>query len=242
MSVALGKETTKAFVIAFVGTTGVVALCAANLSLGADAPLRSLCLFIVLALWVRYGLHAHPHNRFGAANTLTLFRACFAVVLAGFVNEPASTLAFAWPLVIGATVVACCDAIDGRIARASGLDSAFGSRFDMEVDAVFMLILSVLAFQQEKAGIWIIAIGAMRYAFVAAGWCIKALRRELQPSKRRQTVCVIQVVALIICIAPIVNPPVSVATALFALCLLVYSFGRDIHWLMLSEQKQEKST
>lgn len=242
VGVALGKEATMALGIAFVATTGMVALCAAKLSLGADAPLRSLCLFIVMAVLVRGGLHAHPHSRFGAANTLTLFRACFAVVLAGFINEPDSAFAFAWPLVAGATVVACCDAVDGRLARASGLESAFGARFDMEVDAVFMLILSVLAFQQDKAGIWIVAIGAMRYAFVAAGWCIKALRQELQPSTRRQTVCVVQVVALIICVMPTVNPPVSEATALFALCLLIYSFGRDIHWLMRSEKSQENST
>ena len=127
------------------------------------------------------------------------------------------------------------------IARISGLQSAFGARFDMEVDALFILVLCVLVFEQDKAGIWIIAIGAMRYVFVVSGWLIAPLNRQLPPSKRRQTVCVIQVVVLIGCLAPILERPTTTVLALAALCLLAYSFARDIHWLLRLTVPLEKS-
>ena len=237
----LRGDTQRVLVIASVVCAGVVVVAQHELTLGYDALLRSGVLFGLTTLFVLRFLHLHPHARFGLANVVTLLRGCFTVLLGAFINEPEATSSAAWVLVVVATAVACADALDGMIARSSGLHSAFGARFDMEVDALFILVLCVLVFEQDKAGIWIIAIGAMRYVFVVSGWIIAALGRQLPPSKRRQTVCVIQVAVLISCLAPVLERPTTTVLVLAALCLLVYSFARDIHWLLRLTAPLEKS-
>ena len=37
--------------------------------------------------------------------------------------------------------------------------SAFGARFDMETDALLLLVLAALAWQFDKAGAWVLASG-----------------------------------------------------------------------------------
>ena len=237
----LRGDTQRILFFAFVVCAGVVVVAQHELTLGYDALLRSGVLFALTALIVLSFLHLHPHARFGNANVLTLSRGCFTVLLGAFMNEPDAISSIGWAVVFATTAVASADALDGRIARASGLQSAFGARFDMEVDALFVLVLCVLVFEQDKAGIWIFAIGAMRYVFVVAGWFVASLRRDLPPSNRRKTVCVVQVVVLISCLAPILARPTTTVLALVALGLLIYSFLRDIVWLLRPTLSVEQS-
>ena len=66
---------------------------------------------------------------------------------------------------IGAVALAL-DGLDGWVARRNNTVSVLGARFDMEVDAFLILVLSVLVVPHARAvGA---AIGLMRYAFVAA--------------------------------------------------------------------------
>jgi phosphatidylglycerophosphate synthase len=109
--------------------------------------------------------------------------------------------------------------------------SDFGARFDMETDAALMLVLCALAWQLDKAGAWILAIGLMRYAFVAAAWRWRWLRLALPQSIRRKTVCVVQIVALFVVIAPVTPYPASAAVGAAALALLAWSFAVDVLWL-----------
>ncbi len=238
MSTLLG-DTQRILVIAFFVCAGVVVAAQHNLTLGYDALMRSGLLFGLTTLFVLSFLHLHPHARFGIGNVLTLLRGCFTVLLAAFINEPDAISSIGWLLVVATAAVACSDVLDGKIARQSGLQSDFGARFDMEVDALFILVICVLAFEQDKAGIWIIAIGAMHYVFVVAGWLFPFLGRELPPSKRRKTVGAVQVVLLISCLAPILERPTTTVVALLALCLVVYSFARDILLLLRSAASRE---
>ena len=73
-----------------------------------------------------------------------------------------------------AAVALVLDAVDGWVARRTGTVSALGARFDMEVDAFLILVLS--AYVADSLGGWVLAIGLMRYAFVAAGWVLPWLR------------------------------------------------------------------
>ena len=75
----------------------------------------------------------------------------------------------AWLAVATVVVVAALDGVDGWLARRDAQASSFGARFDMETDAAFILILSVLVWQHGKAGAWVLGCGLMRYVFVAAG-------------------------------------------------------------------------
>lgn len=196
--------------------------------------------------WLVYGLGAwlvwcalahHPHPRFGPANRVTLVRLGSMALLAALVGEPLprpplpSMAPAAWWLVVIATATALLDAVDGALARRSGLASAFGARFDMETDAAFTLVLCALVLQAGQAGPWVLASGLMRYAFVAASRPWPWLAGALPPSRRRQTVCVVQITALIICLGPIVPPWLAASLAAFSLTLLSLSFAIDIRTL-----------
>jgi len=168
--------------------------------------------------------------RFGAANTVTAVRAVLVALAATAIGRPPAP-SVAWRLVAAAIVATVLDGVDGWAARTLGQSSAFGARFDMEVDAALIMVLSVVAWAWGKAGAWVILSGLLRYLFVAAGWIWPWMSRALEPKRRRQTVCVIQVVALIVVVSPIAMPPFSTIAAAVALAALVWSFAIDTAWL-----------
>jgi phosphatidylglycerophosphate synthase len=191
---------------------------------------KALAVFAIGVALVLAALPGHlPQQRFGPANHVTLARLALAALLAGLLGENAAPVA--WPIVALATLGAALDAVDGPLARRTGLASAFGARFDMETDALFILVLALLAWQLGKAGGWIIAAGLLRYLFVGAGRVWRWLERPLPASTRRKAVCVIQIVTLVVCLAPIVPPAASAPIAAVGLALLGYSFAVDVAWL-----------
>jgi phosphatidylglycerophosphate synthase len=178
-----------------------------------------------LVLWL-----AARHLRaptFGAANTVTLVRGALTIVLLALLG----IRAVEWWLVGLATLAAALDGVDGALARRRGEASAFGARFDMEVDALLILVLAALVWQHDKAGVWILLAGLLRYLFVAASYLKPWLGAALPPSRRRQTVCVVQIVSLIGALVPIVTQPASAALALAGLIVLIWSFGVDVAYL-----------
>lgn len=195
--------------------------------------LKAALLFAACAWMAWRALPAsHPHARLGAANRITLARLGTASLLAALVGESARLApAASWAVVAVATACALLDLADGAVARRSGLESAFGARFDMETDAWFTLVLSSLVLWFGKAGAWVLAAGLMRYAFVGAAHWWPWLTAPLPPSTRRKTVCVVQITALIVCLGPIVPRGVSSLIAAGGLLLLAWSFIRDIRWL-----------
>jgi len=216
---------------------GLVALAALavvageKLALGPLYTAKVLAFFAVAAVLAAAQLPAHhPFPRFGPANQATLARVALAAVLAGLVGESVGepSVVFAVGLSVGAGVL---DAVDGLLARATRMTSEFGARFDMEADSALVMVLAVLAWQFEKAGPWVLAVGLARYVFWAAGWVAPWLRRPLPPSFRRKAVCALLVVALVAGLTPVFSPLASEVVAAGALALLCYSFAVDTLWL-----------
>jgi phosphatidylglycerophosphate synthase len=176
----------------------------------------------------------HPHARFGPANTLTTLRLALVALIAAALREP-HTAVLAWAVTTVAVVVSALDGVDGWLARRSTLTSAFGARFDMETDALLILVLSALAWRWERAGVWVLACGLMRYAFVAAAWAWPWMARPLLPSWRRKFVCVVQIGGLAIVVAPVLQPPLSAWLAAATLVVLTWSFAVDVRWLAVRE-------
>ncbi len=172
----------------------------------------------------------HPFDRFGQANQITTLRAALASLVAGGIGEPRTAVVAASLAAIGAAAT-LLDGADGWIARRSRMEGAFGARFDMEVDALLILALSILAWDLGKAEWWVLASGLSRYAFLAAGWQWPWVARPLPPSRRRQTICVIQIVGLLIVVSPIVGSSASRVIAAASLAALWYSFYVDVVWL-----------
>jgi phosphatidylglycerophosphate synthase len=164
------------------------------------------------------------------ANLVTGTRAMLVAAVAVSGLAP-PTPRLAATLVAVGTVAALLDLVDGWVARRTGTASAFGARFDLEVDAALVLVLSWLLWRFGVTGAWVLAAGLMRYAFVATGGLLPWLARPLPPSRRRQTICVVQIVALLVALAPVVSPPLAVAAAAIGLAALTWSFAVDVAWL-----------
>lgn len=207
------------------------ALAAPRLHLSSRFALQSGAVFLaVMIIAARRVQGFHPHPRFGPANILTTLRLALVALLIAAIGEP-YTPALAWAATAVALTVSMLDGADGWLARRSGLASRFGARFDMETDALLIMALAVLAWRWERAGVWVLACGLMRYGFVAAAWISPWLSHPLPPSLRRKVVCVVQIVGLAIIVAPVAMPPLSVWLAAATLAMLTWSFGVDVLWL-----------
>lgn len=212
----------------------VLALLATTSTLAFDLPPRvafaALFVYLVMAaLLLRYW--PEVQRPLGAANRVTLFRALLVALLAGALASPAALAAQATPFAMLALSALLLDGVDGWVARRFDSASDFGARFDMELDAFLIAVLCLVPVVLGKAGPWVLAIGAMRYVFVAAMtvWCW--LDQPLPDSLRRKTVCVVQVACLLVCLLPAVDARSTGALLGFALLALAASFFIDIRWL-----------
>jgi phosphatidylglycerophosphate synthase len=209
------------------GLALIVGLTGAGLSPAAWAVGIS-CGAITSAALTR-GLAYYRAARLSPADWVTLVRATFAVGVAALVadsfGEPAQV-----PLLVSlASVALVLDAVDGWVARRTQTTATLGARFDAEVDAFLILVLSV--YVARSVGAWVLAIGAARYAFLVAGWVMPWMRESLPPRYWRKFVAATQGIVLTVAAANIFSPAVNGAALLIALALLAESFGRDVLWL-----------
>jgi phosphatidylglycerophosphate synthase len=123
------------------------------------------------------------------------------------------------------------DGVDGQVARRTRSATAFGARFDMELDSLLMLVLAALVWRSGQVGPWVLLLGLPRYLFVAAGRLRPWLRAPLPERVRRKAGCVIQGIALLVCLGPIVPSGLATVVAALTLALLVSSFAVDVVWL-----------
>ncbi len=164
----------------------------------------------------------------GPADWVTLARATLTVGVAAL-----TAASFEQPvpvtMVVSLAVIALAlDAVDGWVARRTRTTRS-GARFDAEVDAFLILVLSV--YVARSAGAWVLAIGVARYAFLAAGWALAWLREPLPPRYWRKVVAATQGIVLTIAAANVLPPTVTEAALVAALVILAESFGRDVWWL-----------
>ena len=212
---------------AVVGAAGVAAIQASGGSTAIGSIAALAYLIVSTALLLR-ALHRRGARRFGWANVVTATRSAMVGIITGLVAasfvEPVAV-----PLLMGLVVPALLlDAVDGWVARRTGSITELGARFDMEVDAFLLLVLS--AYVAQVLGPWVLAIGLMRYAFVAAGWLVPRLRGQLPPRYWRKVVTAVQGIALAVAASGLLPNLAGVLVGV-ALALLVESFGRDVVWL-----------
>lgn len=229
---------TRVLLAAGIGVAGVAVV---SLVIGpwlrasAGYPWRAATVFAVMMAVVvtTVGAH-HPFARFGPANYVTMIRAALVALAAALSVEPPTATIVWW--VVGTTAcLAALDGLDGWLARRTGLASAFGARFDVEIDSLLILVLAVFVWRHEKAGAWVLACGLLRYAFVAAGWVLPWLAGPLQPTFRGKSVAVGQFAGLSMALARVVPAPASHVVAAITLAALVWSFGIDVRRLWQGE-------
>ncbi|MCL7940511.1 CDP-alcohol phosphatidyltransferase family protein [Halomonas sp. ATCH28] len=186
--------------------------------------------YLVMAGLILAGVPRH-WGGLGLANRITLWRGTLIALLAGTLADPGLLAQYAVPLAALALLALVLDGVDGAVARRTSTQSEFGARFDMELDAFLILVLCLALLSLGKAGPWVLAIGAMRYAFVIAGLKLSWLTAALPESRRRKAVCVWQVAALMIALLPVAGTTATTWLAGSALVGLAGSFIIDIRWL-----------
>jgi phosphatidylglycerophosphate synthase len=170
----------------------------------------------------------HPHARLGLANAVTMLRLAFVstliIPLVGVSPAPVAIIALA-------SVSLSLDGVDGWLARRQGLSSDFGGSFDMEVDSVFALVLTLLAVVVGGAPWIVLLLGLPRYLFFIAGAIWPWLYDPLPPRYSGKVVAVIQMITLIVLQLPWLPHSLAIALTVGVLAALGWSFGRDIVWL-----------
>lgn len=166
----------------------------------------------------------------GPANLVTLTRGVLIGGVAALTAQRFATGGLDTPVLVSlATVALLLDGVDGQVARRTGNVTALGARFDMELDAFLVLVLSVVVV--PVVGPAPLAIGLMRYAYAAAGWALPWLRGDLPTRYSAKVVAVVQAVVLVMAVAGLVPPASAEGLIAVALGLLIWSFAHDVVWL-----------
>jgi phosphatidylglycerophosphate synthase len=181
---------------------------------------------VVLCGLLSLALQRAGMTRLGWANSVTFGRAILTGGVTAMVLTPDSPVAL---LVTIAAIALAMDGVDGQVARRTGTTTALGARFDMEIDAFLILMLSLYA--GAEYGWWAVAIGAFRYVFVAASWAMPWLNAPLPPKFGRKVVAAQQGVMLAVVASGLLPDFLAVLALAVALGSLTWSFGRDIAWL-----------
>jgi phosphatidylglycerophosphate synthase len=185
---------------------------------------------VVSDAFLARGLHRSGLSEVGWGNWATTARSTLVALVTALVatsfTEPVSVAL----LTVLAGVALGLDAVDGWLARRTHSVSALGAQFDMEVDAFLLLVLS--AYVAPQLGSWVLVIGLLRYAFVVAGWLLPWLRATLPPRYWRKVVTAVAGIALVGAASGILPTWAAALAVLFALGLLLESFGRDVLWLV----------
>lgn len=210
----------------FVGLIGLLAVLAVAPGLGLPGWAVGVACGAGLAVLLARAMARHGRVGLGPADRVTLVRAvlvCGVAALAAdsFGSHPAPGI-----LVALSVVALMLDGVDGQVARRTGTASAFGARFDFEVDAFLILILS--AYVAEQWGWWVLLLGLARYLFVTASWALPWLRGSPPPRQWSKVVAVIVAVVLMVAAAGILPDAATVGILIVAMGLLAESFGRSV--------------
>lgn len=191
----------------------------------------------VIAAGVAIIVRNRPSGDFGVANWVTLVRLIGVGLVSGMLAQGLIGRWSDWQqwmLIMVSAVCLILDGVDGRLARARGLVSDFGARFDIETDAALVLILSLSVPLLGISGWWVILIGLMRYLYVGCALIWSWLKIPLPSSQLRKIIGTAQGIALLVALVPqwAGRPSLNGPTLVLAIAFggLLWSFGRDALW------------
>ena len=184
---------------------------------------------VVLTALAGHGLAVGRKDDAGPANLVTLFRGLLACTAAALAVESLIGRDVA-PAVLAVAVPALLlDAVDGWVARRTRTVTEFGGRFDGEVDAFLILVLSI--YVAPTYGWWVLTAGLARYAFLVAGWGLPWMRGRLEYRYWRKVVTATAGIVLVVAAANVLPRWLTVTGLVVGLALLAESFVRDVRWL-----------
>ena len=215
--------------IALVAQIALLVALAGTVGLGVAGGLAGLGYGVAAAGLLSRALVRSGAAALGPADLVTSARSVLVGGVAALVVH-----SFVGPAPVGAltalaVVALVLDAVDGRVARYTRTVSAVGARFDMEVDSVLVLLLSV--YVARSLGVWVLAIGSVRYLHWIAGRAWPWLREPVPPRFWCKVVAAVQGIVLTAVAAGVLPRVVAVLALLVVAALLAESFGREA-WLL----------
>ncbi len=161
---------------------------------------------------------------FGPGNALTLTRGTLIAMLSGFLLLERLPGCWAWIPAILYIVSDITDFLDGYLARLSNTVTRLGETLDMNLDALGVLVVTLLAFQFGSVPWWYLPFGFARYLFLAGLYFHKRAGRPeyaLKPNNTRRLFAGLQMGFITVMLFPVVGPPgTTFAATLFLIPFL----------------------
>lgn len=164
----------------------------------------------------------------GYANRTTSLRLILVIIAGIFYNNlPDFVLFF-----IGISIFSL-DGLDGYLARKFNQKSEFGAYFDMETDAFYVCIFTIILFEKDFAGYWILIPGFLRYFY---GTIILLVGRKAKEEIRTKLGPVIAGIFFVSILSPFVlssafyNPALIVSSSLVVMSF-IYSFIQNLSFI-----------
>lgn len=207
---------------------GMLAAVAAASVLGTAAPIALTAAGSFAALWHRDRHWLAELKPFGGyANQLTALRLTLILGAAAFMTEVSQ----GWLLLLFAVNVAM-DVADGRLARRMQQDTRFGTVFDRETDAVFVLVVYLYFFLVHSVGAWILLPGLLPYV----DHLLRGLRGSSVPDRRqRHAVVLAGTNYLLLLIAAAAAAPYALPVLIVSTSVVLASFAVSF-WISLRNE------
>ena len=218
-----------AAILGMLATAAVLGVVSATAGLGVAGWIAGLATGAAASALLAAARRRSDQSAILPADWVTLTRALLIAGVAGLVADSFGRPVSVTALVTLSTIALALDAVDGQVARRTGTATPLGGRFDGEVDAFLILLLSIVV--SRDYGSWVLVIGAARYALLLAGWLMPWLAAPLPPRYWGKVVAAVQGIVLTVAASGVVDRRTGIIAVIVALLLLAESFGRNVIWL-----------
>ena len=190
-------------------------------AIGNSLPIAAFAFLSFILLVATCRREWTPTTSFGWANSVTAGRLALVLLLACALGNAQNAL-------IGGVVVVILllDLADGWLARRLGTSSSFGAHFDMETDALLVVVVTQVLWQKGTLGSWILISGWLRY--------VNVLFNALIPGRAMPRFAFGRVafasLGIGLFLAFVSPPPIGAAAALVGTVMVSVSFARSFYF------------
>ncbi len=211
--------------------------------------LPSLAVILYILAFLKNGLRlnhkineTHLLPALGIGNWITLFRAILIAILAGLLFLPWSrftdkSLWLTWLPGIIYLSAAILDYFDGFLARLTGHETQLGELFDTKIDALGLLVATLVAIRIGQLPIFYLFVGLAYYLFQIGIWFRGKFSKpviDLNPRPGARLMAGFQMGFVGVILFPILKPPVTTIAAFIFMIPFLLGFLRD--WLVVRGQ------
>jgi phosphatidylglycerophosphate synthase len=212
---------------------------------------RALALAGPVLVWIHYRLWTHLHQdgdlaggdripSLGVANQITLARGWGVSLMAGCIlyvetNSSNQIHLIAWWVSGLYLMIAVADFFDGFWARRTGTETQFGQKMDTEIDALGLLVASVLAIRMGHLPYCYLLVGFSYYAFRLGVWHRRNHQKAVHPLSEsffRRQIAGIQMGFVGLGLLPVFHPFALKVAAFFFMLPFLAGFIWD--WMTVS--------